>query len=113
MIKGHFGPLGAMMKGKMEFDAETFKKHAEALATLSQFPMNGFIKGSYEGDTRAKKKITDDMGDFKKKMETFQIEATNLAKAADGASDLDVLKPAFGKVGQSCKACHKAYRSKK
>ena len=113
MIGHHFGAMAGMMKGKMEFDAETFKQNAEAVATLSQFAGNGFVDGSYEGKTRAKKDIADNMDDFKKKLETFQVEAANLAKAAEGASDLEGLKPAFGAVGQSCKACHKAYRGKK
>lgn len=113
MIGHHFGAMAGMVKGKVEFDAEAFRKNAEAVATLSQFAGNGFVDGSYDGDTRAKKGIADNMDDFNKKLETFQIEAANLAKAAEGASDLDGLKPAFGKVGQSCKACHKAYRNKK
>jgi len=113
MIGHHFGAMAGMLKGKVEFDAEAFKKNAEAVATLSQFPANGFVEGSYDGKTRAKKKIAENMDDFNKKLETFQIEAANLAEAADGASDLDALKPSFGKVGQSCKACHKAYRNKK
>ena len=113
MIGHHFGAMAGMMKGKMEFDAETFKQNAEAVATLSQFAGNGFVEGSYEGKTRAKKDIAENMDDFKKKLETFQVEAASLAKAAEGASDLEALKPAFGALGQSCKACHKAYRGKK
>ena len=113
MIGYHFGGMAGMMKGKMGFDAEGFKKNAEAVAALSQLVGNGFVEGSYEGDTRAKKKIADNMDDFKQKLETFQVEAANLAKAAEGASDLEGLKPAFGAAGQTCKACHKAYRNKK
>lgn len=84
MIGYHFGAMAGMMKGKMEFDAEVFKKNAEAVAALSQLPGNGFVDGSYKGDTRAKKKIADNMDDFNKKLETFQVEAANLAKAAEG-----------------------------
>lgn len=113
MIGHHFGAMAGMVKGKVEFDAEAFKKNAEAVATLSQFAGNGFVDGSYDGKTRAKKKIAENMDDFNKKMETFQIEAAKLAEAAEGATDLEGLKPAFGAVGQSCKACHKAYRGKK
>lgn len=113
MIGYHFGAMAGMMKGKVEFDAEVFKKNAEAVAALSQLPGNGFVEGSYDGKTRAKKKVAENMDDFNKKLETFQVEAANLVKAAEGASDLEGLKPAFGAVGQSCKACHKAYRNKK
>ena len=110
MIRNHFGPMAGMVKGDVPFDAATFKKNADAVATLSQFPINGFIEGSYEGETGAKPEIAAKMEDFKAKMETFKVEAANLAKAADGASDIAALKPQFGKVGESCKACHDTYR---
>lgn len=112
MIRNHFGPMGAMVKGETEFNAEAFAKNAQAVATLSQFPLNGFIDGSYEGDTAAKPEIAAKMEDFKAKMETFKVEAANLAKAATGASDLAALKPQFAKVAESCKACHDSYREK-
>ena len=110
MIKHHFGPMGAMVKGDKEFNAEEFAKNAEAVATLSKFPMNGFIAGSDMGETEAKDNIWSNMDDFKKKMETFQVEATSLAEVAKGG-DLAAIKPQFGKVGESCKACHKAYKA--
>ncbi|PIE42613.1 MAG: cytochrome C [Gammaproteobacteria bacterium] len=110
MIKQHFGPMAAMVKGKIDFDAETFKKNAEAVAALSQLVGNGFIDGSYEGDTDARPEIAENAADFKEKGETFQIEAANLAKIAADGGDLSALKPAFGKVGGSCKACHDDYR---
>ena len=113
MIGHHFGAMAAMVKGKTEFDAEAFTKNAEAVAALSQFPINGFVDGSYEGKTRAKKGIAENMDDFKEKLETFKVEAANLAKAASDGGDLGALKPSFGKVGQSCKACHTDYRKKK
>lgn len=110
MIKNHFGPMAGMIKGDVEFNAEAFAKNAQAVATLSQFPINGFIEGSYEGETGAKPEIAAKMEDFKAKMETFKVEAANLAKAAEGAKDADALKPQFGKVAESCKACHDTYR---
>jgi cytochrome c556 len=110
MIKYHFGPLVAMVKGEKEYNAADFAKNAEAVATLSKFPMNGFIPGSDKGDTEAKESIWKNMDDFKKKMETFQTEAAALANAAKTATSIDALKPQFGKVGESCKACHKEYK---
>ena len=111
MIKYHFGPMAAMVKGEKEFNAEEFQKNAEAVATLSKFPMNGFIAGSDKGGkTEAKAEIWTNMDDFKKKMETFQTEATSLAEVAKGG-DLATIKPQFGKVGESCKACHKEYKA--
>ena len=71
--------------------------------------MNGFIAGSDMGETEAKDNIWSNMDDFKKKMETFQIEAASLAEIAKGG-DMAAIKPQFGKVGESCKACHKEYK---
>jgi len=109
MIKHHFGPMGAMVKGEKEFNAEEFAKNAEAVAALSKFPINGFIPGSDMGETEAKDNIWTNMDDFKKKMETFQVEAASLAEIAKGG-DMAAIKPQFGKVGESCKACHKEYK---
>lgn len=110
MVKQHFGPMGAMVKGEMDFDADAFTKNAEAVAALSQLAGNGFMDGSYEGDTDAKPEIAENMDDFNEKLETFKIEAANLAKIAAEGGDMSALKPAFGKVGASCKACHDDYR---
>ena len=109
MIKHHFGPMAAMMKGDLEYNAADFAKNAEAVAALSKFPMNGFIAGSYAGETEAKAEIELNAEDFKKKMETFQVEAASLAEIAKGG-DMAAIKPQFGKVGESCKACHKEYK---
>ncbi|MBU0653681.1 MAG: cytochrome c [Gammaproteobacteria bacterium] len=109
MIKYHFGPMAAMVKGEKEFNAEEFAKNAEAVAALSKFPGNGFIEGSDMGKTETKAEVWSNMDDFKKKMETFQVEAASLAETAKGG-DMAAIKPQFGKVGESCKACHKEYK---
>ncbi len=115
MIKHHFGPMAAMVKGEMEFDAEAFTKNAEALAALSAFPINGFVDGSYIGQTDAKTDAKADIGtnmdDFKEKMESFKVESANLVKAS-ASGDMAEIKPQFGKTAQTCKACHDQYREK-
>lgn len=111
MIRYNFGPMAAMIKGEKEFNAAEFAKYAEAVATLSKFPAAGFIPGSDKGaETEAKEGIWSNRADFDKKMETFQIEAAALAETAKGATSVDAIKAQFGKVGESCKACHKEYR---
>jgi len=39
----------------------------------------------------------------------MQVELTKLA-AATKTGNLDAVKTAFGAAGQTCKACHDAYR---
>ncbi|WP_348682580.1 cytochrome c, partial [uncultured Cobetia sp.] len=55
-----FSPMGAMVKGKQDYDAEEFRTRAERLALLAQMPWEGFIVGSYDGDTDALSKIESD-----------------------------------------------------
>jgi len=112
MIKHHFGPMAGMVKGDIDYDAETFTKNAEAVAALSHFPINGFIDGTFGvDDTDAKADIADNKEDFNKKMETFQVKAADLAKTAE-SGDMGEIRPAFGAVAKSCKACHDSYREK-
>lgn len=114
MIGWHLGPIAAMAKGERPFDADVAKMNADAIAALSKFPANGFIEGSSSDDikTRALPDIWLDKADFDKKMMAFEEAAQGLAAAAAGGS-MDAIKPALGKLGGSCKECHKAYRAKK
>ena len=113
MVKYHFGPMGAMVKGKAEYNAEEFAKNAQAVATLAPFAMHAYPEGSDMGETRAKSDIWENMDDFKEKQQTFEVESAKLAEMAKGSTELGGdLKAQFGNVGKSCKACHKAYRAK-
>lgn len=112
MVGQHFGAMAAMVKGKVEYDADTFTKNAEALVMLSQLSPNGFAVEGAHKKSRAKKAIWEKKEDFAEKVSAFQTAATALSAAAK-TGDLDKAKAAFGDAGKSCKGCHKAYRSKK
>ncbi len=114
MIGWHLGPIGAMAKGEMPFDAEKAKLNADAIAALAQFPKNGFIDGSSSNEikTRALPAIWERRDEFDKMMNDFESAAAGLAAAAASGS-MDDIKPALGKLGSSCKECHKAFRAKK
>ncbi len=107
-----FGPMGDMVKGKMEWNSEQFAELADDLAGLSGYGVErGFAAGSEMGTTRAKPEIWDNMDDFKMKLAAFREEATKLnAVAASG--DEAAMKAQFGAVGKTCKACHDEYKSK-
>jgi len=105
-------PMGTMVKGKMPFDAQAFAKRAENLAFLSKLPLEGFVSGSYKGDTDAKPTISDNWHNFKAKMANFEKEATELAKVAKTATALKEVRSQFGDTAKTCKACHKRYKSK-
>ena len=105
-----FGPMAAMVKNKMPYDAALFTKHAERVAFLAHLPLEGFIPDSLVGDTTAKQDVWDNAVDFKAKMETTIEESAKLVTVAQGG-DLDAIRPQFGAVGKSCKSCHDDYRT--
>lgn len=112
MIKYHFGPLGGMMKGKIDFNKETYSKNADALAALAVLSANGFdVKGTVKG-SRAKKDIWEKKDKFDMGMKSFADNTAALATAAK-TGDMEAIKPVFAKVADNCKQCHKAFRAKK
>ena len=68
IVGWHFGPMAAMVKGEMDYDSDVFAANADALAAVSQFPINGFIPGSSMDeaavDTNAKAEIWTNREDF-------------------------------------------------
>lgn len=109
LIAYNFGDMGAMMKGKKPFEAETFAMRAANVAALSKIPFEGFIDGSDKGETEALAKVWQDRADFDAKMKTFQENATILATVAQ-KGDQAAIKQAFMDTGKSCKGCHDAYK---
>ena len=112
MVRHHFGSMAAMVKGKVEYDADAFAKNADAVAMLSQLAGNGFVTEGTHKKSRAKKAIWENKEDFAEKVTDFQTAAAALAESAK-SGDLDKAKAAFGGVGKTCKGCHTDYRSKK
>ena len=112
MVGQHFGVLAAMAKGKVEFDAATFTKNAEAVEMLSRLTPNGFMVEGATKKSRAKDAIWEDKADFDAKVAEFQTASAALVEAAK-SGDADKAKAAFGGVGKTCKGCHQPYRSKK
>jgi len=114
MVGYHFGPMGGMMKGKIDFNKDVFAKNAEALALLAYLAPNGFAlesKGKVKG-SRAKKDIWENKAEFDKVMKGFTDSTAALAKASK-SGDMAAIKPVFANVADSCKTCHKKYRAKK
>jgi cytochrome c556 len=108
VMANHFGRIGAMVNGRVPFDAATVQANAEVVATLSKLPFAGFIDGTSTGDTKAKPEIWTEPAKFKAAQTKMQDEVVKLNAAAK-TGNLDQIKAAFGETGKSCKACHDAY----
>jgi cytochrome c556 len=108
-VKWHFGTMGEVVKGKQDYDAEDFARRADIVAQLSKLPLEGFVAGSYEGDTDALPAIEENWDKFEGGMNKF-IETADALAAAAKTGDMDQIRPAFGEVGKTCKGCHDNFK---
>ncbi|MBI4998150.1 MAG: cytochrome c [Rhodocyclales bacterium] len=69
----------------------------------------GTNKGKGWRDTQVKPELFTDKDGVGKVAMAFNKEANEMAKVAAGG-DAAAVKAQFGKLGESCKACHKDYR---
>jgi len=109
VMANHFGRIGAMANGRTPFDAKAAAESAAIVETMSKLPWEGFVAGTDKGDTRALPAIWTEQAKFKEGADRLQADTAKLNAAAK-TGNLDAVKTAFGAVGQSCKACHDAYR---
>lgn len=110
MIATNFGDMAQMVKGRKDWDQNTFTQRAEHIAQLSLMPEEAFkVEGSDKGDTKAKPEIWSDWDGFTGKLNKFQGDLAQLAKvSAEG--DERATKKAFGVAAKNCKACHSDYK---
>lgn len=107
-----FGPMGDMVKGKIEWNGDQFSAWANDLATISSVSVErGFAPGSDKGKTRAKPAIWENPDDFNEKLTAFRTEAAALAVAAK-TGDQATATAQFKKTGGTCKACHDNYKAR-
>lgn len=113
VMAAHFGRIGAMANGRVPFDAKVAAENAEVVSTMAKLPWAAFGPGTDAGlPTRAKPEIWREGDKFKAASDKMVAEVAKLDAAAK-SGNLDQLKAAFGGVGQSCKACHDAYRTER
>lgn len=105
-IKAAVADVKDAMKAKdyasAEASAQTIAGNAQAVTEL-------FPEGSFEGDTRAKPKIWDNLADFQQRQQTLAANAEQLV-AASQSGDAKQLKDAFKTMSKDCKGCHRKYR---
>jgi len=111
MIGTQIGDMGAMLKGKVPFDAKRFAMRANNAAALSKMPWEAFIAGTEMGKakTSALPDIWSDNEKFMKKATAFQMYADELATVA-ATGDKNKIKKAFGNWAKGCKDCHKSFK---
>ena len=101
--------LGAMVRGRVPFDAQVAQESADALLALSKLPWPAFAPG-FEGG-KAKPEVWKEMDKFKAAAQRLQGDTVKLADAAR-TGDLERIKAAFGDTADSCRACHREFRNR-
>ena len=107
------GRIGAMVQGKVPFDAKVAADSAATLEFVSRLPWGAYGEGTDKVTipSRAKPEIWTDKAKFTEFAEKLQAETTKLNAAAK-TGNLDNIKAAMGGVGSTCNGCHDAFRSK-
>ena len=112
VMGSHFGRIGAMVNGRIPFDATAAAANADIVMTMSKLPFVAFIDGTQTGlNTRAKPEIWTERDKFNAAATKMQEEVVKLNTAAKSGNP-DQLKAAFASTGQACKACHDNYQVK-
>jgi cytochrome c556 len=109
----HFGRIGAMVNGKVPFDAKTAVDNAEIVAEMAKLPWAAFGAGTEKGSipTHAKPELFAQPAKFREYSEKLVDETAKLVTAAK-TGNAGTLKTAFGAAANACKACHDDFRSK-
>lgn len=110
------GPLFAMAKGKMPYDAAKAQMLADNLVKLMDIDissswMQGTDNKTYPGDTTALPKVWTtypEIGEYGKKYAKAVKELAAVAGNGEKA-----MKSKVGPLGKSCKGCHDDFREKK
>ena len=111
-VKAGMGAAGAMVQGKMPYDAKTAELAMRTLnAAAIGFPMFFTTDNSGDPDTEALAKVWEDMDGFKKG--SAMLASASDAAAKKASEGLDSFKTAFGPVAETCKGCHSTYRVQK
>lgn len=105
--------LGAMVRGKSDFDAPTAVDAAKMIANHAGEIPDLFPQGSIEGPSEALPAIWVDWTQFEQSARKLMREASTLASVASTAVNGKVITEPFAAMAASCKSCHERFRLKK
>ena len=113
VMASHFGRIGAMVNGRIPFDAKVAADNAEIVADMAKLPWAAFGAGTEKGaiPSRAKPELFAQPAKFKEYSDKLIAETAKLSAAAK-TGNADALKTAFGATGAACKACHDDFQAK-
>jgi len=110
VLGAQMGLMAAQASGRAPYEANTYRIAAERAAFIANYVPELFPTGSITPSSKAKPELWQQQVEFQRLMRDMQSKTATLATTARGG-DLEAIKPAFGAVGASCKACHDKYKA--
>jgi cytochrome c556 len=113
LIGYSFGPVGAMLKNKMPFDAAVVQKSSARLEQLTPMISELFQTDTrkFQLKTKAREGIWTNKSEFTTKNDDLVKAVQNLTAAAK-TGDKKTFTQAAAAVGKACGACHDNFREK-
>ena len=105
----HFSQMGAMVQGRMPYDAATFRTAAERVAFMATVAADTFPQGSLTANSKAKPELWQNAAEFQTLMKDLRDKSAALS-VASRSGGLDAARPAFLAAAGTCKACHDKYK---
>lgn len=106
-----FEPMGLMVRGKTPYVVVDLLARVDKLQALSTQPWTYFPPGSTYAPSRAKPAVWEHPAEFKQAQDKYIKAVTNLASVAQ-SGNIDLIRPAYEQVSDSCATCHKAFRGR-
>jgi cytochrome c556 len=107
----HFKKMGAMIQGRIPYDAAEFKRRATAVSVLSKLPGEGFIAETKNTElpTRLKPEMWFQKERFDTNMQDL-IKATAELASKAGVEDKNDRRSTYGNAARQCKSCQERFR---
>lgn len=113
----NIGILGAMAKGKMEYNAELAAESAANINAAANFGQSAYWPAGSDSETpgnartRALPAIWETYPAVNEKSQALKDAAATMA--AEAGTSLEALRGAMKDLGASCKGCHDDFRAEK
>lgn len=109
VMGAHFSRIGAMVQGRVPFDAKVAQDNAAIVVAMSTLPWAGFTPDTEKLKSRTKPEAWMEMDKVRAGADKM-VKAVADLQAAARTGNLDAVKKTFGEAAATCKACHDAYR---
>lgn len=107
----YLGPIGAMMKGAVPYNADVVAVNATYLENLARMPWDGFVASTQGEKSKTKPAAYTDTAKFKAASDALESATARLGAAARARDEAGV-RASFGAVAKSCGSCHDDFREK-